>query len=276
MSKTLEGRVSVVTGASRGIGKGIALGLGEAGATVFVTGRSMPEAKAAWPGTVVETAEEVSRLGGVGIPVRCDHGDDAQVRALFERVDRERGRLDVLVNNATGFGETPDSAGYDPEVNFWELPFEQFDAMMDVGLRSHYVASALAATRMVRARSGLIVNVSSMGATAFAGNVAYGVGKAGVDKLSADTAHQLKPFGVAVLSLWPPLTTTEKVLAFSDRYPLARASSPLFTGRIVAALAADPGILEKSGHAFKVRELALGYGIPDDQGALGTSPGQHT
>ncbi len=263
MSREMEGKVAVVSGASRGIGKGIALGLGQQGATVYVTGRSLRPGGSRWPGTVTETAQEVSQLGGVGIAAPCDHRNDGEVRAVFQRVQRERGRLDLLVNNATSFGETPSSYGYDPEVDFWELPVEQWDEMQLVGLRSHYVASVFAAPMMIERRSGLILNISSSGAVSFAGNIAYGVGKAAVDKLAADMAHQLRRFDVAAISLWPPLTKTEKVVAFPERYNLARALSPLFIGRIVAALAMDPKVMEKTGRALKVTELAKEYELTD-------------
>ncbi len=193
MAAELRGKVAVVTGASRGIGKGIALELGRAGTVVYLTVRTLEKGTSRWPGTITETSEEVAALGGVGIGVRCDHANDKDVEALFQRVRDERDRLDVLVNNATSFGETPSSRGYDPEdIPFWELPLSQWDEILDVGLRSYYVASVFAAQVMTAKRSGLMANVSSNGATRYAGNVAYGVGKAEVDKLAADMAHQLR------------------------------------------------------------------------------------
>ena len=243
--------------------EGHCTGSGQQGATVYATGRSLQPGASRWPGTVTETAQEVTRLGGVGIAAQCDHRKDGEVKTVFQRVQREQDRLDLLVNNATSFGETPSSYGYDPEVDFWELPIEQWDEMQLVGLRSHYVASVFAAPMMIERRSGLILNISSSGAVSFAGNVAYGVGKAAVDKLAADMAHQLRRFDVAAISLWPPLIKTEKVVAFSERYNLARALSPVFIGRIVAALAMDPKIMEKTGRALKVTELATEYGLTD-------------
>ncbi len=157
-----------MTGASRGIGKGIALELGRAGAVVYLTGRSLEKGDSRWPGTITETSEEVAARGGVGIGVRCDHVNDKDVERLFQRVRDERDRLDVLVNNATSFGESPSSRGYDPgDVSFWELPISQWDEMLDVGLRSHYVASVFAARIMTVRRAGLIVNISSSGATRY-------------------------------------------------------------------------------------------------------------
>lgn len=263
----MNGKVAIVTGASRGIGKGIALALGQQGGTVYATGRSVDRGASRWPGTVTETAQEVTRLGGVGIAAPCDHRNDGEVRAVFQRIQEEQGRLDLLVNNATSFGETSTSYGYDPEDDFWTLPIAQWDEMQLVGLRSHYVASVFAAPMMIARRSGLIVNISSAGAVSFAGNIAYGVGKAAVDKLAADMAHQLRPHGVTAISLWPPLTKTEKVVAFPERYNLSRALSPLFVGRIVAALAMDPKIMDKTGRALKVTELADEYGLKDGPAA---------
>ena len=174
-------KTAVVTGASRGIGKGIALALGEAGATVYVSGRTVRKGSSPWPGTITETAAAVTRLGGRGIAVGCDHRNDDEVKALFRQVNEEQGKLDVLVNNVTSFGEA--AGGYPPEdVPFWEAPIALWDEMHTVGLRSHYVAGACAAPMMIARRSGLIVNISSFGAANYVFGAAYGVAKAGVDK----------------------------------------------------------------------------------------------
>jgi dehydrogenase/reductase SDR family protein 1 len=268
MSSTLHGKVAVVTGGSRGVGKGVALGLGEAGATVYVTGRTVREGGISSPGTITETAEIINKLGGRGIAIRCDHRDDLDVEALFRRVKEEQGRLDVLVNNvfATYAGVRPGGG------SFWELPIEMWDDMHRVGLRSHYVASVFAAPIMIAQRRGLIVNISSVGAARYTFNVPYGVGKAAVDRLTADMAHELLPHGVVVISLWPGLVKTERVMAQPDRLApelvarLADAESPRFTGRAVAALAADPQIMEKTGKVYVVAELAKAYGFTDLDG----------
>lgn len=261
MSLPLAGRVAIVTGASRGVGKGIAQGLGEAGMTVYVTGR--PRAHASLPGTLDETAREVTELGGEGIAAPCDHARDEEVGALVRRVVSERGRIDVLVNNAFAI---PDGELRRP---FWELPVSQWDAMHTVGLRSHYVASALVAPHMVARRSGLIVNVSSFGAKVYAISVAYGVGKAGVDRMTRDMARELAPFGVCVVSIWPGVVKTERLLAEPERFGFdtKNAESPRFSGRAVAALAADPDVESKSGQALVVAELAQAYGFTDVDGS---------
>jgi dehydrogenase/reductase SDR family protein 1 len=261
----LAGQVAVVTGASRGVGKGIALGLGEAGATVYVTGRST--SPGAIPGTIGETAEQVTALGGRGIAVLCDHADDAQVKALFDRVSAEAGRIDVLVNNAFAVPEGRLTAP------FWELPLDQWDTMHRVGLRSHYVASFYAAPTMIAQKRGLIVNVSSFGAKFYAVSVAYGVGKSGVDRMTRDMGRELKPHGVCVASIWPGIVKTERLLLEPDRlgFDPTHGESAQFSGRAVAALAADPKRMEKTSGAFVVAEMALEYGFTDVDGSQPTS-----
>lgn len=266
-----EGIVAIVTGASRGVGKGIALGLGEAGATVYVTGRS--ETEGSVPGTIGQTAAEVSALGGRGIAHRCDHADDAQTEALVRRVLEEQGRIDVLVNNAFAIPEGQVIG------KFWELPIAQWDVMTTVGLRSHFVASALVAPSMIARKKGLIVNVSSFGAKVYAISVAYGVGKAGVDRMSRDMARELAPHGVTALSIWPCIVRTERLSIEPERlgYDPKGGESPTFSGRAVAALAKDPNVIAKSGKPWVVAELAQEYGFTDVDGSRPASmrrPGQ--
>jgi NAD(P)-dependent dehydrogenase (short-subunit alcohol dehydrogenase family) len=268
--RPLEGQVAIVTGASRGIGKGCALELGAAGATVYVTGRTLEEGSAPLPGTIGATAAEVDAAGGRGVAVRCDHRDDAQVAALFERVRREQGRLDVLVNNAFLIPRELTSG-----KPFWETPLSNWDDMIDVGTRSAYVASHFAAPLLVAQRAGLIANVSSSGAAEYAWHVAYGVGKAALDRITADTARELRPFGVAVVSLWPGLVLTERTSRAKAALPsldFGGAESQRFTGRAVVALAADPKRLERSGRAWSSRELADAYGFTDVDGSLPKGP----
>jgi dehydrogenase/reductase SDR family member 1 len=272
----LGGRVAIVTGASRGIGKGCALELGAAGATVYVTGRSTSESDHPLPGTVGATAQEIDALGGTGIPVACDHRDDDAVAALFDRVDDEQGRLDILVNNA--FIVTNELTSGRP---FWEVPLSNWDDMIDVGTRSAYVASVFAARRMVPARAGLIVNISGSGAAEYAWSVPYGVGKCALDRITADTALELGSHGVTVVSLWPGFVRTELIDVgvehglVPDTLDVDSAESPRFTGRAVVALATDPEVARWSGHAFTVRDLAEQYGFRDVDGRLPPGPMSH-
>jgi NAD(P)-dependent dehydrogenase (short-subunit alcohol dehydrogenase family) len=268
----LAGLVAIVTGASRGIGKGVALELGAAGATVYVTGRSVKAGDQRLPGTISATAEELTKLGGRGVAVACDHRDDAAVARLFERIDEEQGgRLDVLVNNAFLIPKELTSG-----KPFWECPLSNWDDMVGVGTRSAYVASWHAAKRMVPRQRGLIANVSSSGAQEYAWHVAYGVGKCALDRFTADAAHELQQHGVAVVSLWPGLVLTERLEGAAKAgvpgLDFSRAESPRFTGRAVAALAADADALRWSGRALASRELADAYGFTDVDGRLPAGP----
>lgn len=259
-------RVVVVTGASRGAGKGIALALGATGATVYVTGRSREEGDAALPGTVFATAETINQAGGAGIPVICDHADDMQVQALFEQVRQEQGRLDILVNNATALPDDITEQG-----PFWDKPLSM-TSLFDVGMRSHYVAAWYAAPLLLANGQGLIVNTSSFGGRIYMHGPAYGAGKAAVDKMSHDMAHDFRPHHVAVISLWMGLLLTERTRAVFDDDPelyaglAATAETPEFSGRIIDALARDPLLMEKSGKVLIGAELAETYGVTDIDG----------
>lgn len=270
VDRALAGRVAIVTGASRGIGRGCAVGLGARGATVYCTARRTSGATPAEPGTVEAVAAEVDRVGGRGVAVACDHRDDAAVDALFERVRAEQGRLDVLVNNAFIIPNELTSG-----KPFWEVPLSNWDDMVDVGTRSAYAASRLAAPMMIEQGGGLIANISSSGAAEYAWHVAYGVGKAALDRLTADAAHELRRHGVAVVSLWPGLVLTERNEANRGRVrglDWSGAESLYFTGRAVAALAADPKVIERSGRAWSSRDLADAYGFTDVDGQLPDGP----
>ncbi len=265
----LHGKIALVTGASRGVGKGIAAGLGEAGATVYLTGRTVVEGQApvALSGDIYQTAEEVQRLGGQAIPVRCDHNQDGEVTALFERIRQESGRLDILVNNVWGGYEFyNDGTEFWKEKGFWTVPISRWDSSFQAGVRAHYVASQLAAPLMIAQASGLIVNISSSGARQVDAGVAYSVAKAADDRMAACMAHELRPYNVAVVSLYPGLVRTEAVLKAAAYFDLSNSESPQFIGRVIAGLASDPVAMEKSGQVLVAAELALEYGITDVDG----------
>lgn len=277
----LAGRVAVVTGASRGIGKGIALELGAAGATVYVTGRSASPGNL--PGTVSDTAGAITDLGGHGVGVVCDHSDDAAVEALFERVRREHGHLDVLVNNVYN---APASARWLGK-SFWEVPAAGWDETFDIGVRSHYVASVYAAPLLFSSNGALIVNVSSPGAVRYMHNVVYGVAKAALDRMTADMAGELRDRNVAAVSIWPGIVNTEllqmippdadgrRVLTLpgEGKFDLEQAESPRFAGRAVVALAADEARMSWSGQAVYVSDLADRYQFTDLDGRVPRPPG---
>jgi dehydrogenase/reductase SDR family member 1 len=254
LTPALDKRVALVTGASRGVGHGIASVLAAHGATVYATGR-----------TVEEHPTQAGR-GGV-IPVRCDHTVDAEVEALFQRIARDSGHLDILVNNVWGGYERMVEAGeFTWSQPFWKQPLWRWDAMFAAGVRAHYVASVLAARAMVEARAGLIVNISYWAAQKHIANVAYGVAKAATDKLTSDTAHELRSCGVTVVSLYPGLVRTEKVMESAAFVDLSNSESPELTGRAVAALASDPQVLSRSGQVLVSAQLALEYGFTDIDG----------
>ena len=267
--QTLTGKIAVVTGASRGVGRGIALGLGEAGATVYVSGRTEAEGQGpgGLAGTIHGTAAEVTALGGRGIAVRCDHRDDTQTEVLFARVGREQGRLDILVNNVWGgYEHFADGTEFWKEQGFWDAPLSRWDSMFAAGVRAHYVASVLAVPLMLPQKRGLIVNTSFFAAQKDDAGVAYGVAKSADDRMAALMAHDLRPHGIAAVSLYPGLVRTEGVLRAAEHFDLTNSESPQFLGRAVAALAADPHVLDKSGRWLVAAELAAEYGFTDIDG----------
>ena len=266
---SLSGKVAVVTGASRGVGKGIALGLGEAGSTVYITGRTIKNKTDVGKlgGTVFSTAEEVTALGGKGIGIPCDHTDDAQVEAVFKRIAKESKKIDLLINNAwAGYENMREGSRFTYFKPFWEQPFWRWNAMFDAGVRAAYTASAFAARSMTKKKSGLIVNISFWSAQVYMSNTQYGVSKAAVDKMSEYMAHELKKFNVAVVSLYPGLVRTESVLKNAKHFDMSNSESPQFIGRVVAALATDPNIMKKSGKVLVAAQEALEYGIQDIDG----------
>jgi dehydrogenase/reductase SDR family protein 1 len=249
--QTLQGHVALVTGGTFGVGRGIARALADDGAQVFVTGRS------------VSHEAPIDRISGI----RCDHCLDAEVTAVFEHVARESHGIDILVNNVWGGYERMIEDGvFTWAKPFWEQPLWRWDAMFNAGVRAHYYASQLAARSMVARRRGLIVNISFWSAQKHVANVAYGVAKAATDKMTADMAVELRPYEIAVVSLYPGLVRTEKVMAAAAWLDLTNSESPEFVGRAVAALASDPVVMRHTGTVVVAADLARQYGFTDIDG----------
>ena len=251
MTKGLEGKVALVTGASRGVGKGIAEELAQSGVKVYATGR---------------TVEEVT-FDGECLPITCDHTNDEQVADVFKRIQTEQNRLDILVNNAWGgYEQMMEGQEFTWIKPFWEQSTFRWDSMFSAGVRANYIASSLAAKTMVAQKSGLIVNISYWSAQKHIANVAYGVSKAATDKMTADMAHELKDHSVSVVSLYPGLVRTEKVMANAEYIDLSNSESPRFVGRATVALASDPRIMDKSGSVLVAASCAQEYGFKDVDG----------
>lgn len=258
--RTLSGKVAVVTGASRGIGKGIAIALGEQGALVFVTGRSRGD-----DGLTIDlTAREVTDAGGEGRAIACDHGDDASIAALFETISGQVDHIDYLINNVYTIPNPPAWDG-----GFWEHPIQIWDDQVGIGLRAHYVASWHAAQALFAAGSGAaIVNVSSPGGQQYLYSASYGAGKAGLDRLSADMAIELEPRGVACVSLYPGSVATEFVRAVAETRgrDVSDSQTPLFVGRATAALLQAGDLMDRSGSIQWVEDLAEEFDVVDEAG----------
>ncbi len=247
---------ALVTGASYGVGKGIALALGDTGATVFVTGRS---------DALLETARLVDERGGRGIAIRCDHTDDDQVRAAFAQIEAETDRLDLLVNNVWGgYQGFHDGRFAEMAAPFWEKPFDLYDANL-ASVRAHFTSTALAVPLLPH--GSLVVTISFFAARypRAVDDVAYMMAKAADDRLMLAAAAALGERGVTCVSLWPGLVSTELVLRDAEAagFDLTRAETPEFAGRVIAALAADPDKAQLSGAALPVAELAEHYGVDD-------------
>ena len=267
----LKGKVVVVTGASRGIGKGVALELGKCGATIYVTGRT--ESTEGLPDffkntTIQETASEVNRLGGIGIAHRCDFSKDEDIKELFERIEQEQGRIDILVNNAWA-AASHIMNGYFFQTPFWEQPMSLYDDLQMVGLRSNYLASHYASQMMVKQHSGLIVNISHTSAEKYWLNVANGLFKAATNKFTCDAAYELKNYGVKMFSIYPGNVLTEGMLELAKYDSSLRPDemeTPQFVGRCIAALEQDDSIIQQSGKVLRTAEIGLKYGFTDING----------
>jgi dehydrogenase/reductase SDR family protein 1 len=243
-------RVAVVTGASRGIGRGVAYELASRGWVVFATGRSVAEA---------DLPSSVHRL-------ICDHMDDLAVAEAFARIRKEANHVDVLVNGVWGGYERMVEGGrFTWREPFWTQPLWRWDAMMGAGVRAGFVASQQVASMMAGAGRGLIVHLSHWAAQKRLGNVLYGMSKAATDKMVADMADELRTHNVTVVSLYPGLVRTEAVMA-AGVFDLSNSESPEFIGRAVVALAEDDDAIRHSGRALVVAALAEEYGFTDTDG----------
>ena len=275
MSNHLAGKIALVTGATRGIGKGIAIGLGEAGATVYITGRTLEPNHDSLGGSLQETETAVREAGGICIPVQVDHSDDEQIQQLFAQIEREQnGQLDILVNNVYAGVQAIREAFGKP---FWESEPSFWDATNNVGLRSHYVASIYAARMMTKRKEGIIFTISSWGGMSYIFNVPYGVGKSACDRLAADMAKELKGYNVTSLAIYPGIVGTEQITSFAKEQTSENGNSssfgdgynwetPLFTGRAIASLASDDNIIKYTGKIQIVAEVAKRYKIVDENG----------
>ncbi|MET0180644.1 MAG: SDR family NAD(P)-dependent oxidoreductase [Novosphingobium sp.] len=261
-------KVAVVTGGSRGAGRGVAIALGSHGCTVYVTGRSAKSGDHPLPGTIYETAEAVTAAGGHGIAIQVDHGDDEQARALFDRVQADHGRLDILVNNAAAIYDELSLPG-----PFWEKPLRLVD-LTTVGLRSSYVATHMAMPLLIASGKGLVAFTSSSGGVHYMMGPSYGVHKAGLDKMAADFAVDFRRAKVPVnaVSIWMGSVLTDRMRAIVATQPdklghfLETGESPEFTGHVVWALATAPDLAELNGQTVIGAEMAVKYGIKDEGG----------
>lgn len=252
--KPLEGKIALVTGGTRNVGKGIALGLGEAGATVYVTGRKITD----------KDVKGITSAGGKGIALVCNHENDEDVKKIFEYIKEKEEKLDILVNNAWGgynrLRNKSKYKGFKWKEVFWKQPLELWDEMNNVGVRSNYVASVYASELMLKQKQALIVNISFYASRKYYGNVIYGVAKAAVDKMVMDMAVELKPYNIACVSLYPGYIDDNK------KTPNPKKESSIFVGRAVAALTSDKNIMSKTGHILVAAELAKEYGFKDIDG----------
>ena len=267
----MQGTVCLVTGASRGIGRGIALALLAEGADVHVTARTVTDAQAAahpqQEGSLDGLRREASALPGRLTVHVCDHADDAQTERAVAGAIAASGHLDILVNNAwPGYENMVEGNDFTFPRPFWEQPMWRWNGMIDVALRAAFVASRAAAPSMVARQSGLIVNISFWAAQRYGDNVIYGIAKAGADKMAADMAHELRAHKVAAVAIYPGLVRTEAVMRNAQYFDMSNSESPQFIGHVIAALARDTALMDKSGRVQVAAALAIEYGIADIDG----------
>ncbi|NRB53181.1 MAG: SDR family NAD(P)-dependent oxidoreductase [Saprospiraceae bacterium] len=265
----LKEQIALVTGASRGIGKGIAIALAKCGAFVYITGRTETEGETATSlsGSIGRTEAEILSLGGKCKAIRCDHTNDLEVQKVFEQIFAEQGQLDILVNSVWGgYEHYNDGTEFWLEEGFWASPLSRWDKMFSAGVRAAYVASSIAAKRMIERKAGMIFNLSYWASQRNDMGVAYGTAKAATDKMTAAMAHELRPHNIPVICLYPGLVRTEAVLQAQDHFDLSNSESPEFVGRVISRLATDPAIMDKSGQVLIAATVAIAYEVKDIDG----------
>jgi NAD(P)-dependent dehydrogenase (short-subunit alcohol dehydrogenase family) len=265
----LKNKIALVTGATRGIGKGIAIALAKSGAIVYFTGRTEKEFEGAvnLSGSIAATEEEIKNAGGISYGIKCDHTIDEQTKSVITRIIDKHGKIDILVNNVWGGYEYfNDGTEFWREYGFWTAPLSRFDKMFDSGVRAHYITSCFTVPEMIKNGGGLIVKISFWAAERKDGGVAYGMAKAATNKLTETMAYELKDQNISVITVYPGLVRTESVMKSAEFFDMSNTESPEFIGLAVAAFASDPDVKRKSGTIQIAAQVALDYGFTDIDG----------
>lgn len=265
----MKEKIVLVTGATRGIGKGIALALAKKGAIVYFTGRTEQEYSGAvnLSGSLSTTQREIEDAGAIAFGVKCDHINDDETKAVVDKIIAEQGRIDVLVNNVWGGYEYfNDGTEFWKEDGFWMAPISRFDKMFSAGVRAHYVTSSFVVPHMIKNNGGLIVNLSFWAAQKDDLGVGYGMAKAATNKMTETMAHDLCQHNINVITIYPGLVRTESVIKAAEHFDLSNSESPEFIGMGIAALASDINISDKTGTIQIAAQIALDYGYKDIDG----------